>query len=208
MKYILLVTLVLSSVLVAAQSPTAKGDKTMSKEERAKVIQMLKDSNKETLDAINGLSDAQWNYKPAPEKWSVGEVAEHIWLAESLLFGAMEKALQAPENPNWEEVTKGKDERVVSILTNRSGKAQAPETIKPTGKTRAEIMAGLQTVRAKTLKFAQETPAGLKSHTTEHPFKIFGTLNAMQWLIYIPAHNLRHNQQIAEVKASPDFPKK
>ncbi len=208
MKYILLVTLVLSSVLVAAQSPTAKGDKTMSKEERAKVIQMLKDSQTETLDALKGLSDAQWNYKPAPEKWSVGEVAEHIWLAESLLFGAMEKALQAPENPNWEEATKGKDERVVSILTNRSGKAQAPETIKPTGKTRAEIMAGLQTVRAKTLKFAQETQAEMKSHTTEHPFKIFGTLNAMQWLIYIPAHNLRHNQQIAEVKAAPDFPKK
>jgi hypothetical protein len=138
----------------------------------------------------------------------VGEVAEHIWLAESLLFGAMENALKTPENPNWEEATKGKDERVVSILTNRSGKAQAPETIKPTGKSRAEIMAGLQTVRAKTMKFAQETQAEMKSHTTEHPFKIFGTLNAMQWLIYIPAHNLRHNQQIAEVKASDGFPKK
>lgn len=208
MKYILLLTLLLSSVLVPGQAPAPKGKATMSKEDRAKIIKMLEDSQSETLDALKGLSDEQWNYKPSPDKWSVGEVAEHIWLAESLLFGAMENALKTPKNPNWEEATKGKDERVVSILTNRSGKAQAPETIKPTGKSRAEIMAGLQTVRAKTMKFAQETQAEMKSHTTEHPFKIFGTLNAMQWLIYIPAHNLRHNQQIAEVKASAGFPKK
>ena len=208
MKYILLITLLLSSALVAAQSPAMKGNATMSTEDRAKIIKMLGESQTETLDAIKGLTDEQWNYKPAPEKWSVGEVAEHIWLAEGLLFGAMENALKAPVNPQWEELTKGKDERVVSILTNRSGKAQAPETIKPTGKTRAEIMEGLQAVRAKTMKFAQETQAEMKSHTTEHPFKVFGTLNAMQWLIYIPAHNLRHNQQIAEVKASAGFPQK
>ena len=208
MKYILLLTLLLSSVMAVAQTPEVKGTPTMSKEDRAKVIQMLKDSQKETLDAIKGLSDEQWNYKPAPEKWSVGQVAEHIWLAEGLLFGAMENALKAPENPKWEEQTKGKDERVVSILTNRTGKAQAPETIKPTGKTRAEIMQGLKDSRAKTMKFAKETKAELKSHTTEHPFKIFGTLNAYQWLIYIPAHNIRHNQQIAEVKATASFPKK
>ena len=124
MKYILLLTLLLSSVLAAAQTPETKGTPTMSKEDRAKVIKMLKNSQKETIDAIKGLSDEQWNYKPAPEKWSVGQVAEHIWLAEGLLFGAMENALKAPENPKWEEQTKGKDERVVSILTNRTGKAQ------------------------------------------------------------------------------------
>ena len=208
MKYILFVTLLLSSIAATAQSPAAKGTPTMSKEDRAKVSKMLKDSNKETLDAIKGLSDEQWNYKPAPDKWSVGQVAEHIWLAEGLLFGAMEKALQAPVNPNWEEQTKGKDEKVVSILTNRTGKAQAPEQIKPKGKSRAEILKGLKEARAKTMKFTKETQAEMKSHTTEHPFKVFGTLNAMQWLIYIPAHNLRHNQQIAEVKASAGFPKK
>ncbi len=208
MKFILLLTFLLSSVLVAAQSPALKGNTTMSKEDRAKVIKLLKDSTKETLDSLKGLSDEQWNYKPAPDKWSVGQVAEHIWLAEALLFGAMERALKAPVNPQWEEQTKGKDERVVQILTNRSGKAQAPEQIKPTGKTRAEIMKGLKETRAKTMKFAKETQAEMKSHTTEHPFKVFGTLNAMQWLIYIPAHNLRHNQQIAEVKAAESFPKK
>lgn len=207
MKYFCLLLLLLSAVTVSAQTPEAKGATTMSKEDRAKVLKLLQDSHQETLDAIKDLSEAQWNYKPAPDKWSVGEVAEHIWLAESLLFGAMENALKTPENPNWEEQTKGKNERVVNILTNRTGKAQAPETIKPTGKTRAEIMKGLAEVRAKSVKFARETQAAMNSHTLDHPFKVFGTLSAYQWLLYIPAHNLRHNQQIAEVKAAPGFPK-
>jgi uncharacterized damage-inducible protein DinB len=207
MKYILLVTLILSSIAAASQSPEPKDTPTMSKEDRTKVHKLLLDSHRETIDAIKDLSDEQWNYKPSPDKWSVGEIAEHIWLAESLLFGAMENALKAPENPNWQEQTKGKNERVINLLTNRTGKAQAPETIKPTGKTRAEIMKGLAEARAKSVKFARETQAAMNSHTLEHPFKVFGTLNAYQWLLYIPAHNLRHNQQITEVKASPGFPR-
>ena len=180
----------------------------MSKEDRAKALKMLDDSHQETLDAIKNLNDTQWNYKPSPEKWSVGECVEHIMLAESLLFAAVENALKAPDNPNWEEQTKGKNDRVVELLTNRKGKAQAPEQIKPTGKSRAEIMKGLKEGRAKTIKFTLETDAAMNSHTLNHPFPIFGTLTAYQWLIYIPAHNLRHNQQIVEVMSSPDFPKK
>lgn len=202
MKNFLLVLLLLIPCSVFSQTTP-----TMTKEERDKAIKLLLDSQKETMDFVTALSDAQWNYKPAPEKWSAGEVAEHIWLAEGLLFAAVERSLAAAENPNWEEQTKGKNERLEQLLLNRTGKAQAPEQIKPTGKTRAEIMQGLKESRAKTLKFARETKLALKSHTQEHPFKVFGTLNAYQWLIYIPLHNLRHNQQIAEVKALPNFPK-
>ena len=205
MKIVTLLLVLLLPGLALSQAPE-KNTPTMTKQELDKAIKLLLDSQKETLDAIKGLSDTQWNYKAAPEKWSVGEVAEHIWLAEGLLFGAVERALAAPENANWEEQTKGKNERLEQLLLNRNGKAQAPEQIKPTGKTRAEVMKGLEESRAKTLKFTKETKLALKSHTQEHPFKVFGLLNAYQWLIYIPLHNLRHNQQILEVKASAGFP--
>ena len=58
--------------------------------------------------------------------------------------------------------------------------------------------------RAKTIQFATETQLPLKEHLSANPF--FGDLNAYQWLIYIPLHNMRHDQQIAEVKASPGYP--
>jgi hypothetical protein len=148
-------------------------------------------------------------FKPAPEKWSVLEVAEHILKAEGALFGATQGALASKANPDWEAKTKGKTEFLEKILPDRSGKAQAPESIVPGGKmSREELIAQFKAARGKTLKFAEESDLPLKAHTLDHPFPIFGTLNAYQWLIYIPLHNIRHNKQIAEVRANANFPKK
>jgi hypothetical protein len=179
----------------------------MTADERAKAIKYLKDSQKEFLAAVEKLSDEQWNYKPAPERWSVGQTAEHIALSEGQIFAAVTAALQAPANPEWEAKTKGKTEFIEKVLVDRSRKASAPESLVPSGKTRAEIMNLFQESRAKTLKFAEETQAPLKEHTQDHPFPVFGTLNAYQWLIYVPLHHMRHNLQIAEAKASEGFPK-
>ncbi len=190
-------------------SSVALEDPNMTAEDRAKVIKLLNDSNKQTLDLIEGLNEEQLKFKPAPEKWSVLEVAEHISMAEGLLFGAVEGALAARQNPEWETKTKGKTEFLEKVMVSRDRKATAPENIVPTGKlTRDEVIAKLKESRAKTLKFAEETKLPLKSHTLDHPFPVFGTLNAYQWLIYIPLHNIRHNKQIEEVKSDPNFPKK
>jgi len=194
--------------LVYNNIPAAEEGK-MSAEERAKVIKLLNDSQKETLEALETLSDEQLNFRESPGRWSVIEVAEHIMLAESLLFSRIEKCLADKQNPEWEAKTKGKTEFLEKVLLNRQGKAQAPEMLVPSGKiSRADLIAKLKESRAKTLKFAQETELPLKAHTADHPFPIFGTLNGYNWLIYIPLHNMRHNMQIAEVKANANFPKK
>ena len=179
------------------------GEPRLTAEERAKAVKLLRDSQQELLDSVEKLSDAQWTYKPAPERWSVGEVAEHIMLSEDLLFGVVQKALASNPNPDWEAKTAGKNELLERALLNRERKAQAPEQLKPQGKLpRAEILSRFKGARARTLKFIQETDLPLKAHTFDHSFPVFGTLNAYQWLVYIPLHNMRHNLQIAEVKAS------
>ena len=198
-----------AKVRTTQTTPKPAADAHISSDERSKVVKYLVDSENEFLRSIENLSEAQWRFKTAPEKWSVGEVAEHIVLAESLLFANVEKAMTEKPNPNWEEQTKGKTEFLERILLNRTGKAQAPESIVPSGKlTRDEVISRYKTVRAKTMKFAQTINMPIKDHTAEHPFKIFGTLNAYQWLIYVPLHNLRHNQQIAEVKSASGYPAK
>jgi hypothetical protein len=197
--------------LCCGLGPVLAADETgkLSQEERAKAIQWMKDSHGETLAALEGLTEAQLKFKPSPERWSVLEVAEHISMAEGLLFGAMERALQAPPNPEWEAKTKGKTQYLEDVLAGRKGKASAPENIVPTGKlSRDEVIAKLKEGRTKSLKFIETTEQPLKAHTLDHPIPVFGTLNAYQWLIYIPLHNMRHNKQIAEVKADPNFPKK
>ena len=71
--------------------------------------------------AIRGVTGAQWKWKPAPAEWSVGEAAEHVALAEALLFGFVRKALAAPPNRAWEEQTKGKTELLIRALPSGEG---------------------------------------------------------------------------------------
>jgi DinB superfamily len=195
------------SVLTLAGSLHA-ADPALTTAERAHALQLLEDSQKEFLALVDGLNDAQWTFKPGPDRWSVGETAEHIVLAEAMLFGSVQRAVDAPPNPDWENKTRGKTEFIEKVMVDRSHKATAPEAIQPHAKmSREEVIQRYKEQRAHAIQFAEETQVALKEHTVDHPFPIFGTLNAYQWLIYVPLHNMRHNQQIAEVKASPGFPK-
>jgi uncharacterized damage-inducible protein DinB len=192
-----------------AQTTPPAADGKLTAEERAKTIRTLHDSQNELMSQIEKLTDQQWNARPAAFKWTVGETAEHIALSEGLLFSAMERALATPVNPDWEAKTAKKEAILDGLLAGRQGRANAPEPIQPLKRkmSRADIMTLLKDGRAKTLKFAEETALPLKAHTLDHPFPVFGTLSAYQWLLYIPAHNLRHNKQIVEIMSNPAFPK-
>jgi len=181
-------------------------DARMTPEERSKVLKWLEESHKEFLSAIDGVSEEQWKWKPAPERWSVGEVAEHIVLAEALLFGTVKKAIASPANPAWEEKTKGKGEIIEAVMAPRLGKAQAPEPIVPKGDmSAAQVKERFEKQRVEIVKFATETDVPLKQYTIDNPF--FGTLNGYHWLMYAPLHTMRHDKQIAEVKATAGYPK-
>lgn len=179
----------------------------MTAEERAHVVKLLQDSQKEYLSYLKDVSEAQWNWKPAADCWSVGQTAEHILLAETLLFGGVQRAIASPANPDWEKSTSGKTELLERTMPYRSHKAIAPVPVRPHQTlAKADVICRFNELRAKTISFAEETRVPLKEHTCEHPFPIFKTLNAYQWLLYIPLHNLRHDQQIAEIKETPGYP--
>jgi len=188
--------------------PLSAADAHMTAEERTKVMNWMEESRKEFLAAIDGVTAVQWKWKSAPERWSVGETTEHIVLAEAALFANVQKAISSPPNPDWEEKTKGKTEFIERVMAPRLGKATAPDPIVPQGKlTQTEVRERFLKQRAEIEKFAKETTVELKQFTVEHPFPVFNTLNAYQWLIYIPLHTERHDKQIAEVKATAGYPK-
>lgn len=181
-------------------------DARMTPAERAKALKWFEESRQQFLDAINGVNEEQWKWKPAPDRWSVGEVAEHIVIAEASQFANVQKAIASAPNPDWEAKTKGKTERLEAVLAPRLGRVQAPEAIVPKGgMTLAQAKERFEKQRLEMVKFASETDAPLKQYTIDNPF--FGTLNAYQWLIYAPLHTMRHVKQIAEVKATAGYPK-
>jgi uncharacterized damage-inducible protein DinB len=193
-----------SLVLTVPAAAQTSSDPKMTRAERAELIELLNKSEKEFLQAVESLSDQQWSFKPGPDRWSVAECAEHIVLAEALLFETATKSLTAATDEKWEETLR-KTDILRRALPNRSTKVDAPAAIKPRqAMTRLQLMARFKEQRARALAYVQETEAPLKAHTAANPF--FGPLNAHQWLLYIPLHHLRHNLQIAEVKTSSSYP--
>jgi len=57
---------------LAAASSMFAGDPAMTQKERDQVIQLLKDSREEFLKAVTDLTDEQWKWKPAPERFEAG----------------------------------------------------------------------------------------------------------------------------------------
>ena len=82
--------------------------KTIDKQERDQIMSYFHSARKQTLDAIDGLSDAQWNFRPAPEKWTIAEVIEHLTLTEPGLFGfatyGLKNSVAGPSSMKDEEL--------------------------------------------------------------------------------------------------------
>ncbi len=196
--------LVLVSLLVVAGAPLRA--ESLTKAERERLVNHLQKTRQFLLDEVAGLSEAQANFKPAEDRWSIAECAEHITLSEDFLRGAVGQAMQAPAAPERKEELKGKEDQVLQFVTDRSQKFQAPEPLRPTGRwdSLEAIIEVFKASRKKTLDYAHSTPEDLRSHIVAFPT---GDMDAYQFLLFLSGHTERHTLQIQEVKAHADFPK-
>ena len=199
-----------SALTITAQAQNASTEKgALSPEERQAAIKYLEETRQKVLDSLKDLSDSQWKFKSAPDRWSAAEVAEHIAVSEGTLLALVtDRVMKSPAAPEKKEAAKDKDELVRNSITNRSVKVQAPEMLRPTNrfKTLDETIKAFNAGRDKTIEYVKTTQDDLRSHFGSHP--IFKDLDAYQWLLLLSGHSERHSLQILEVRADPNFPKK
>jgi len=177
----------------------------LSQADRDKGVQYLEQTRDDVVAAVSGLSDAQMHFKSAPDRWSIAECLEHIALAEDFLYmNVTQNVMKAgPGSPDRD--TAKIDAMVLAMIPDRSHKAQAPPQLVPTGRwTPKETLDRFIASRNKTIAFMKTTP-DLRAHVADSP--IGQPLDAYEWLLFIGAHSKRHTEQIAEVKADPNFPK-
>ncbi len=191
--------------------PAAKGA-PLTKEEREFLIAHMERTRSLFLESISGLSEGQWNFKAAPDRWSVAECAEHITLTEDFLFDYATKKVAAippaPERPALSAAElRAKDEKIIAGYVDRSRKANAPEPLQPKRvfTDAAAVKKAFNEKRDRNIAYARSTQDDLRNHSTVGG--PFGTTDAYQYLLGMAAHTERHTLQINEVKASPGYPK-
>lgn len=185
--------------------PLSAGAQELSQGDRDRVLSHLHGTRKLTLDATAGLTEAQWKFKPADDKWSIAEVVEHLALAERALLAMTQKTLASPSQlePPKERPA---DEMILKMMPSRDNKFKAPDFLVPTGRfgSGQKALDELIKARAVSLDFVRQTNADLRHHYSQ---SAFGPIDGVQWLFYMSAHNERHLGQIAEIKTDSKYPR-
>jgi hypothetical protein len=173
--------------------------------DQAALVAEMQRTEARFLKSIEGLSEAQWKFKAAPDRWSVAECAEHIIAAESFIRGMIVPVLSKDATPEMVKEGTRKDEMVTKAIVDRTTKFKAPEPLIPTNKFAdpATATAAFKKERAETI--ALTSTADLRTHADKH--FAFGNLDAYGWFLFLSSHSERHTLQIDEVKAHADFPK-
>ncbi|MDR3007787.1 MAG: DinB family protein [Sphingobacterium sp.] len=171
------------------------------------LLQYFNETTAELEKQVAGLSEAQLQFKPAPDKWSISQCMEHIIRSERMIFDMAKKGLDQDPQPERRKEIKLTDDNLKNALTDRSHKYQAPKELQPEGiyKDVKTALADFTAARQPVLDYIKKADAeDLRNHVSDSPT---GPIDGYQALMFIAAHCARHTKQIAEIKADPNFPK-
>lgn len=181
----------------------------LTKDEKSKIAKNLESSLQILSKSVEGLSEAQLNYKPDTSRWSIKECVYHLALSETNIWGWMQGVMSAPANPDKKASVKATDEQVMAGVEDRSHKIKTSEPFEPKNAkwaTKDEAMAFLKSERAKHISYMNETSDDFRNHIAEQG--PMGPMDAYQIILLMSQHTIRHTKQIEEVKATAGYPKK
>lgn len=150
--------------------------------------------------SVSPLSEKQASRLPDGEEWSVAQIVEHVALVDEGIARICAKLAAAAE-------ADGKQAGGLNIspdfLSKSAGlgetKIKAPERVRPVGA--GTIAESLAKINASRMRLRELRPVFEKfdcgSHKFPHPF--FGDLSAVEWLILVGGHKVRHLRQIKKL---------
>ncbi len=197
----------LLAMLVITGLAGTLSDTALNKKERKFAVNHLKNSKSSLLKNTADLTEAQLNFRPAPDKWTIKECVTHIALAESTLWKLLETSMSQPATPERRKEATFSDQQLIEMIEDRSKKATAPEVLNPkksAWKNTAEALAAFKESRNAHLKYVRTTTEDLRNHIIELSF---GKVDGYQFLLFVSAHANRHIEQIKDIRDEPNFPR-
>jgi len=159
----------------------------------------------EILREAEGLSQAQADWKPGEKDWSVGEVVDHLILAEvatGKLTTKLTREAAGAAGGFPTDLTAFKPFPVPP-----PGDAEAPAVVWPArGKPFAELLATMRATRERSRQSIEKLASLDPRPLTFKHFR-FGELDLAQWWQLQAHHDGIHLAQIREIKGAAGFPR-
>jgi hypothetical protein len=159
----------------------------------------LAEARKALRTAVDTVPERRRGERPAPDRWSVSEILEHLSLVEKRFAAIIalriseahaaglgpERSARQPLPPNLQH-----------MLQDRASRRTAPEAVQPSGTLDdAAAWSALERTRGE-LRVIVEAAEGLALSGVTHQHPLFGTLNVYQLMDFIAGHEMRHARQI------------
>ena len=191
-------------IFLVSLNSFAQGE--LSKADRDKAIENLKNSQVELLKATKGLSEAQLNFKATPESWSVAECVEHLAVSENGFSAMVQGSLQAEADPSRRGQLQFNDEDIMNLIRNRTEKVKTQEQLEPKNNfgSYQGSLDQFKSKRKEHINYVKTTTDDLRNHFFDFPF---GTVDSYQVFLFMSGHTERHTAQIKEVLANSEFPR-
>ena len=180
---------------------------TLSDKERKDAVDQLAKTEQGVFNSLKGLSDAQLNFKPAPDRWSISECVKHIAVTEMFLWKITDSVLKQPADASKRSTIKVTDDQVLQMVESRAQKIKTFTPLEPQNtpfKSCPDALSSFYDSRKMLTDFVATTGDDMRDHVVVLPF---GSFDSYQMILFMAAHSNRHTQQIEEVKADPNFPK-
>ncbi|MGZ8558750.1 MAG: DinB family protein [Chitinophagaceae bacterium] len=198
----------LLTLLVVTGFAGTLNNTSLTKKERNFVVGHLKQTKNELLKSINGLSEKQLNFKRSADQWSIKESFYHLAQAENGFWEILETTMKEPTDLENCPHLKISDKDLLNGAADRAAKAKDEQAFLP-GNVRWQSINGaisaFKALRLQSLKYTKTTTEDLRNHFIQLGI---GWVDGYQFILYISEYSRRYLQEISEIKADPDFPKK
>lgn len=148
------------------------------------LVELIEEQRARLLALLDGVSEEQAAFRPAPDQWSIADVLRHVIAAEEGVA------------------------RIVDSLARGAvpeGQRALGSHIPDEGQPLAALIARLHASRADLLARIRGWPASPDlTATFEHPF--FGPLNCKGWVAFQRLHDADHTGQLEQIMGAEGWP--
>jgi hypothetical protein len=162
----------------------------------------------DVLREADGLSQRQAEWKPGEKDWSVGEIVDHLTIAEIATGKLTSKLLKdVPAGSAAAVFPPDLTEFAPAPLRDGDAGGEAPPVVWPGhGKPIGELVSAMKAARARSRQSIERLAGCDPRRLTFKHFR-FGDMDLGQWWRLTAAHDGMHLRQIREVKSAPGFPR-
>ena len=158
------------------------------------------------LKEVEGLSQAQADWRPSDTNWSVGEILHHLTLAEINTGKLTSKLIKETTAAGKLAPFPAALKTFTPLPPSPPGPAEAPPVVRPEqGHPIAQLLTDIKLARERSRQSIERLASVDPRPLTWTHFRL-GELNLAQWWMLQALHDGDHLQQLRAVKASRGFP--